>query len=282
MNLLLTPEWLLAISLILGLCVGSFLNVVAWRLPKMLEMGWQREAAAYLQLPEPAHERFNLSYPSSHCPKCQTPIRPWHNIPLLGWLMLVGKCAACGQRISMRYPLVEMTTGLLSLAVVWLLGASPQSLLYLPLVWALVVLFLIDFDTQLLPDIITLPLMWLGLLISLLGLGQLGVSLNEALWGAILGYGSLWSVYWLFKLATGKEGMGFGDFKLFAALGAWLGWQALPMVILLSALAGAVIGLILQRVRQGQPMAFGPFLCVAALIYLFFGDAIMAWYLGLL
>lgn len=276
-TILTLPEFILTISLVFGLCVGSFLNVVAWRLPKMLNNSWQQQAAQYLQLSPPEHERLSLSVPASHCPACQHRIRPWHNLPVLGWLLLRGRCFDCQARIAVRYPLVELATGLLSLATVWHLGASPESLWYLPLVWSLVVLFLIDFDHQLLPDSITLPLLWLGLLVSLLGHS---VPLEQAVIGAMLGYGSLWSVYWAFKLLTGKDGMGFGDFKLFAALGAWFGWQALPMIILLSALAGAVIGLILSRVRQGQPMAFGPFLCVAAGIHLFFGDAIMSWYLG--
>lgn len=268
-------------AVIVGGLVGSFLNVVAYRLPIMMKREWVAECAeiegAKVSYSDSHPERFNVAVPASRCPKCESQIKPWFNIPVFGWLMLRGKCNDCQAPISARYPIVEGATALLSAATVWQFGATLEGLFWLGFVWSLVALTLIDLDEMILPDKITLPLVWAGLLWHL---WSQTLPLEEVVIGAMAGYLSLWSIYWLFKLITGKEGMGYGDFKLFAAFGAWFGWEALPLIILLSAAAGAVIGIIQQRIRAGQPMAFGPYLCVAALVYLFFGDAIMTWYLG--
>ncbi|WP_119394270.1 prepilin peptidase [Salinibius halmophilus] len=269
------------IALILGGLVGSFLNVVAHRLPVMMKREWVAECAeidgAKVEYADEYPERFNIAVPASRCPKCNSQIKPWFNIPVFGWLMLRGKCNDCSAPISARYPIVEGVTAILSAATVWQFGATLEGLFWLGFVWSLVALTLIDLDEMILPDKITLPLVWAGILWHL---WSQTLPLETVIIGAMAGYLSLWSVYWLFKLITGKEGMGYGDFKLFAAFGAWFGWEALPLIILLSAAAGAVIGLIQQRIRAGQPMAFGPYLCVAAIVYLFFGEQIMAWYLG--
>lgn len=271
---------LLATVLVLGLLVGSFLNVVIYRLPVMMRNAWVREAAEMNGETEPEQARFNLIKPDSTCPSCGHRIRAWENIPVISYLMLCGKCSQCKTRISPRYPIIELTTGLLSLALAWQFGASVQTAALLVLFWALIALTMIDVDHQLLPDSITLPLLWLGLLLNL---GNTFVSLEQAVVGAVAGYLSLWSIYWAFKLLTGKEGMGYGDFKLFAAFGAWFGWGALPLIILLSSLVGAVVGIALiafmGRERQ-IPIPFGPYLCGAALVYVFWGSAITAWYLG--
>lgn len=268
-------------AVIVGGLVGSFLNVVAHRLPIMMKREWVAECAeidgAKVSYSDSYPERFNVAVPASRCPKCKSQIKPWFNIPVFGWLMLRGKCKDCQAPISARYPIVEGVTALLSAATVWQFGATLEGLFWLGFVWSLVALTLIDLDEMILPDKITLPLVWAGILWHL---WSQTLPLEEVVIGAMAGYLSLWSIYWLFKLITGKEGMGYGDFKLFAAFGAWFGWEALPLIILLSAAAGAVIGIIQQRIRAGQPMAFGPYLCVAAIVYLFFGDAIMTWYLG--
>lgn len=268
-------------AIIVGGLVGSFLNVVAHRLPIMMKREWVAECAeiegAKVSYSDSYPERFNVAVPASRCPKCESQIKPWFNIPVFGWLMLRGKCKDCQAPISARYPIVEGVTALLSAATVWQFGATLEGLFWLGFVWSLVALTLIDLDEMILPDKITLPLVWAGILWHL---WSQTLPLEEVVIGAMAGYLSLWSIYWLFKLITGKEGMGYGDFKLFAAFGAWFGWEALPLIILLSAAAGAVIGIIQQRIRAGQPMAFGPYLCVAAIVYLFFGDAIMTWYLG--
>ena len=271
----------IALAGVLGLLVGSFLNVVIHRLPVMLQRAWQEEAASVLEQPAPpADGPFNLVTPRSHCPACRTPIKPWHNVPVLGWLWLRGRCAHCSQPIPVRYPLVEALTGLLSLVVVWHFGATPEAVGALGLTWALIALTGIDMDHKLLPDIITLPLLWAGLVFN--GwFGQLA-TLEDAVLGAVAGYLALWSVFWAFKLLTGKEGMGYGDFKLLAALGAWLGWQALPGIILLSSLVGAVVGLtmiiVLGRDRQ-IPIPFGPYLAAAGWIYLLWGATLTGAYL---
>jgi len=271
---------LLATVLVLGLLVGSFLNVVIYRLPVMMQNAWEREAAEMAGEDEPEQTRFDLIKPDSTCPSCGHRIRAWENIPVISYLVLGGKCSQCKTRISPRYPIIELTTGLLSLALAWQFGASVQTAALLVLFWALIALTMIDVDHQLLPDSITLPLLWLGLLLNL---GNTFVSLEQAVVGAVAGYLSLWSIYWAFKLLTGKEGMGYGDFKLFAAFGAWFGWGALPLIILLSSLVGAVVGIALiafmGRERQ-IPIPFGPYLCGAALVYVFWGSAITAWYLG--
>ena len=266
---------------VLGLLVGSFLNVVILRLPVMLERDWQQQASEILGRPgeHPAPERFDLVHPGSHCPGCQRPIRPWENIPVISWLVLRGRCRGCGQRISVRYPLVELLTGLLSVAVALHFGWGPELAAALVLTWALIALSGIDIDHHLLPDNVTLPVLWLGLGIGLAGLFT---TIEEAVIGAMAGYLSLWLVFHAFRLATGKEGMGYGDFKLLALLGAWLGWQALPVIILLSSLVGAAAGVamiaLLGRDRQ-LPIPFGPYLAAAGWLTLLWRDDIIAGYL---
>lgn len=272
--------WL--IVLITGLCLGSFLNVVITRLPVMLMQHWRSEARAALELDNEPSPRFNLAIPGSMCPRCEAPIA-WHdNLPLIGWLKRRGRCAACQKPISIQYPLVEMAAGLLVLAVLALHGLTAESLFIYSACLMLLALAVIDFRTQLLPDVITLPLLWAGLLFQLLFQPFM---LPNAVIGAMIGYLSLWSFYWLFKLVTGKEGMGYGDFKLLAALGAWLGWSFLPLILVLSAGLGAIVGLVAQasspRLR-GTPLPFGPFLALAGWVALLVGDELMALYLNLL
>jgi leader peptidase (prepilin peptidase)/N-methyltransferase len=283
-----SPLLLQASCLLLGLLVGSFLNVVAHRLPLMLERQWQREAAQ-LQGQEPAAlARYDLIQPRSACPACQAPIAARHNIPVLGWLWLKGRCHQCKAPISVRYPLVELFTGLASAAVAWRFGYDMATVLALLFTWALIALSCIDLDTHLLPDDITLPLLWLGLasaawLPTALP-GALPVDLSSAVIGAIVGYLSLWSVYHLFRLITGKEGMGHGDFKLLAALGAWLGWQMLVPIILMSAGVGALVGItliLLGRQQRDTPLPFGPFLAAAGWLMLLCGHELVDRYLAL-
>jgi leader peptidase (prepilin peptidase)/N-methyltransferase len=274
--------WFLPLCLFsLGLVVGSFLNVVIYRLPLMMETRWRKDCCELLEVQqEQEAPRLTLATPNSHCPHCGTAIKPWHNIPVLSYLLLGGKCANCGVGISLRYPTVELVTGLLTLSLAWCFPLSWALLGAVLFTWALLVLTMIDVDHKLLPDDITLPLLWLGLLFNLNGTY---VSLADAVVGAMAGYLVLWSVYWLFKLVTGKEGMGYGDFKLLAALGAWLGWQALPLIILLSSLVGAVCGIALIFIKgRGReiPIPFGPYLAAAGWIYLMWGDAITARYLS--
>lgn len=273
-------------ALLLGLVVGSFLNVVIHRLPLMLERAWRREAAAILHPeapPAPAGEPYNLAVPRSACPGCNTPIRAVHNIPLLSWLWLRGRCASCQTAISPRYPAVEAFTGLVSLGVVLHFGPTPLALGALFFSWALIALSFIDIDHQILPDVITLPLLWGGLLMVLLVGPEGGLpTLRDAVIGAMAGYLSLWLVYQAFLRLTGKEGMGHGDFKLLAALGAWLGWQMLPLVILLSAVVGALCGLLLILLRgrdRQQPLPFGPYLAGAGFIALLWGRPLVDGYL---
>lgn len=266
---------------VVGLVVGSFLNVVIHRLPRMLDRSWRRDCRALLEPSSPALDEpaYNLVTPGSHCPACDHRIRPWENVPVLSWLFLRGRCSACGTRIGVRYPVVELVAGLLAAAVAWRFGLAWACLGALLLTWALVALTVIDFDHQLLPDAITLPFLWLGLLWSL---GGDFASVRDSVIGAAAGYLSLWSVYWAFKLATGKEGMGYGDFKLLAMLGAWLGWQSLPAIVLLSAGVGAVVGVVmilLQRLGRDVPMPFGPYLAAAGWIALMWGDDINRIYL---
>ena len=276
--------WLLPLCLLLlGLVVGSFLNVVIYRLPLMMESRWRKDCCELLEMKaEPASTPLTLATPNSHCPQCEAPIRPWQNIPVVSYLLLGGKCANCGVPISARYPAVELFTGLATVLLSVYFELSPALLGAILLTWSLIALTAIDFDHQLLPDDITLPLLWLGLLFNIWGTFA---SLQDAVIGAMAGYLTLWGVYWLFKLLTGKEGMGYGDFKLLAALGAWLGWQALPLIILLSSLVGAICGIILMLVMgRGReiPLAFGPYLAVAGWIALLWGDEITARYLGTL
>ncbi|BBL74738.1 prepilin peptidase [Methylomagnum ishizawai] len=276
------PAGFLAVAGLVGLMVGSFLNVVIHRLPIMLEHSWKQECRNYLELePEAAPEApYNLLTPRSHCPQCAKPVAIGENIPILSYLLLRGRCSGCGTRISPRYPAVELLTALVSVAVAYRFGFGPQTAAALPLSWCLIALTFIDIDRQLLPDSLTLPMLWLGLFLSLFGIFTDSAA---SILGAIFGYLSLWTVYQLFKLATGKEGMGYGDFKLLALIGAWLGWDKLPMVILLSSLVGAVIGIamiLLSRQERGTPIPFGPYLAIAGWIALVWGDAINAAYLG--
>lgn len=271
---------LTAVIFVLGCTVGSFLNVVCLRLPKMMERDWRQQCCQLMALPAEPAETFNLAFPPSRCPQCGHSIRPWENIPVVSYLFLKGKCSGCKTPISRRYPLVEASCGLLSAAVAWHFGPTWQCAAALGLTWAMLALSVIDFDTQLLPDDITLPLLWAGLLLAL---GNVFVPLRDAVIGAAAGYLVLWTVYWLFKLATGREGMGYGDFKLLAALGAWMGWQAIPQIILLSSVVGATIGIILIafRGRDRQiPIPFGPYLAAAGWISMLWGSDISRWYMG--
>jgi leader peptidase (prepilin peptidase)/N-methyltransferase len=286
------PAWLFGLLGILGLMVGSFLNVVILRLPRILEQRWDSECRAFLAGRDESAAAdestavkeedapLSLSFPPSHCPQCRHPIRPWHNVPVVGWLWLRGRCPDCTARISPRYPIIEAFTAIASVCLGLRFGVSAELLGALLLTWALIALAVIDFDTQLLPDDITLPLLWGGLLFHLLtGL----LPLADVLIGAMAGYLLLWSLYWAFKLLTGKEGMGYGDFKLLAALGAWLGWQSLPLIILLSSLLGAVVGIALMLLtRRGRdvPIPYGPWLAAAGWIALLWGDALTALWLG--
>lgn len=297
-------------AFMLGLIVGSFLNVVIYRLPIMLEREWQAQAAELVPVTadfcvssvdgsarnanptvglDPAKPTpFTLSTPRSACPACKAPITAWQNIPVVSWLMLRGRCAACQTKISARYPAVELTTGLLSAAVAWHFGFGPVAGCALLITWALIALTGIDIDHQLLPDSITLPLMWCGLLAAAaLGANErfpLPVAPRDAIIGAATGYLSLWLVYQAFKLVTGKEGMGYGDFKLFAALGAWMGWKLLPLIILLSAATGAILGIAMIALRgrdRAAPMPFGPYLAAAGWLAMLYGDSLLTGYLKL-
>ena len=276
-----SPVLLCTIVGIIGLMIGSFLNVVIYRLPIMLQRGWQQECQEFLELPitEPSGETFNLALPGSHCPACNAKITAVQNIPVLSYLWLKGKCANCQTSISIRYPFVEALTGILSIVVAYLLGGQIETLYALLLTWTLIALSAIDFDHQLLPDNIVLPMLWLGLFLSLFNIFTDPVS---SIIGAIAGYLFLWTIYQLFKLLTGKEGMGYGDFKLLALFGAWLGWQYLPLIILLSSLVGAIIGtamvIFVQR-DKNIPIPFGPYLAIAGWIALLWGDEINMLYL---
>lgn len=268
------PTLLLVCTGLLGLLVGSFLNVVIHRLPLMMERRWQQEAREMLSLDAVESAPLSLLKPASRCPACGTGIRAHQNIPVLSWLLLRGRAACCGVAISARYPAVELLTALMSAACAWRFGYGLELAGALILTWSLVALAFIDLDTQLLPDDITLPLLWGGLAFALFG-GL--VTLDDAVIGAIAGYLSLWLVFWAFKLVTGKEGLGYGDFKLLAALGAWLGWAALPQIILLSSLVGALTGIALialRRQQRGAPMPFGPFLAAAGWLALMGVDAL--------
>lgn len=265
---------------LLGLLVGSFLNVVIHRLPKMMQSEWNHFCAELNSQPAPTPERFNLVFPRSRCPSCNAPVSALDNIPLVSYALLRGKCRHCRAPIAPRYPLVEILTGIISAYVAWHFGAHLLTLAALIFCWALIALTFIDADTQLLPDQITQPLLWLGLLVNF----NTGFTdLPSALIGAIAGYLALWSVYWLFKLMTGKEGMGYGDFKLLAAIGAWLGWMMLPVVILLSSVVGAVVGIsliVFARHGRNQAIPFGPYLAGGGLIALFWGRDLTAAYLA--
>lgn len=267
---------------IIGLVVGSFLNVVIHRLPKMMEREWHAQCAELNGQTPPPTPRYNLLVPRSACPHCGHVITAIENIPVLSYLFLRGRCKGCGAAISPRYPVVETFSGILSAYAAWHFGFGPAGLAAIVFVWALITLTCIDFDTQLLPDDITLPLLWLGLLLNL---NNVFTSLPNAVIGAVVGYLVLWGVYWAFRLTTGKEGMGFGDFKLLAAIGAWMGWTLLPLVILLSSLVGAVVGIsLIVFTKHGRniPIPFGPYLAGGGLIALFWGQALTQNYLQLL
>jgi leader peptidase (prepilin peptidase) / N-methyltransferase len=272
----------IVLSGIVGLMVGSFLNVVIHRLPKMLEREWHAQCAELNEQQADILPRYNLLVPGSGCPHCGHKIGALENVPIISYLILRGKCRGCRARISPRYPLIEAASGLLCAYAAWHFGFGAAAMAAMLLIWALLALTAIDFDTQLLPDVITLPLLWLGLLFNLSGTFA---HLSSAVVGAIAGYLTLWSVYWLFKLSTGKEGMGFGDFKLLAAIGAWLGWEMLPLVILLSSMVGAIVGILLIVVaRRGRniPIPFGPYLAGGGLIALFWGQSLTHGYLQLM
>lgn len=272
------PYVAIAIAALVGLFIGSFLNVVIHRLPKMLERGWAEQCAELRGEESPKAPLYNLAVPRSQCPACGHQITALENVPIASFLALGGKCSSCGKPISARYPLVEALGGVLAAAAIWRFGATWQGLAACVLLWTLVALTFIDFDTQLLPDGLTLPLLWGGLIVNLF---ELFVPLRTAVIGAIAGYLALWIVYWLFKLIRGKEGMGYGDFKLLAALGAWMGWPMLPFIVLLSSVVGAVIGIMLI-VFKGRdhniPLAFGPYLAIAGAIALFFGPRLVQIY----
>jgi len=282
-SLLETQYWLfITTTVIVGLSVGSFLNVVIHRVPIMLENGWRSECHTFLKIEHELEEAapINLLKPASTCPSCGHKIRFWENIPVISYMLLKGKCSKCGTHISFQYPAVELFTAIASVAVAMQYGVSVQTLLALVLTWSLISLAVIDAKTQLLPDNITLPLLWLGLLVNMFGVYT---DLESAVLGAVLGYMVLWTVYQLFKLITGKEGMGYGDFKLLAALGAWMGWQMLPQIILLSSLVGAVIGITMIAVRghdKNIPIPFGPYLAIAGWIAFIWGEQINRYWLG--
>jgi leader peptidase (prepilin peptidase)/N-methyltransferase len=274
------PALVIPVAALLGLLIGSFLNVLILRLPRAMEQSENEFCRALVEQREPpAPPRFgllqSLTLPASHCPACKTPIRAWDNVPVLSWLLLRGRCRACAAPISIRYPIVEALTGVLSAWVAWRFGATPLGLAALVLTWTLIALTFIDADTQYLPDDLTLPLLWLGLLVNLQGLF---VPIEQAVLGAIAGYLALWSIYWVFRLATGREGMGHGDFKLLAALGAWLGWKMLLPIILLSSIVGAVVGIaliVLARHGRNVPIPFGPYLATAGFIALTHGNPLL-------
>lgn len=278
-----SPVLLISLAGILGLLVGSFLNVVIYRLPIMMHRDWRQECLAFLKLdsPEPdPEEPFNLVFPLSRCPHCGTSIKPYQNIPVVSYLLLKGRCAQCKTAISRRYPIIEAITGISSAIVAWRFGYSAETAFALLLTWSLIALSGIDIDHQLLPDSITLPILWLGLFLSLF---TLFTDSHSSIIGAMGGYLCLWTVYQSFKLITGKEGMGYGDFKLLALFGAWLGWQYLPLIILLSSLVGAIVGLgmiVLVRHDKNNPIPFGPYLAVAGWIALIWGDRINQLYLN--
>lgn len=268
-----------------SLAIGSFLNVVIYRFPKMLEQGWYQECREFLadeikDIPAKKIQQINLSKPDSTCPNCGHKIRYYENIPVISWLFLRGKCSQCKTNISFRYPVIEASTAFLSLLVAFHYGLTPLTFYVLILTWGLICLTMIDFDHMLLPDQITYPLLWLGLLVNL---NSAIVPLEQAVIGAISGYMSLFSIFWLFKLITGKEGMGHGDFKLLAVFGAWMGWQLLPLLILMASAVGAVIGISLMVFKnhsREQAIPFGPYLAIAGWICLLWGDGIWQWYLS--
>ena len=280
------PAALILVCVLFGLLVGSFLNVVIHRIPKMMEATWRQEARELLEQPAPKGEEtppiFNLVTPGSHCPHCNHRIRWYENVPVVSWALLKGRCSGCKAAISKRYPIIELLTALVAGLCAWRFGYDPWLIFMLYGSFTLLALAVIDLDTTLLPDDLTYPLLWAGLLAAVLGISP--VSLPDAVIGAMAGYLALWSLYWVFKLLTGKEGMGYGDFKLLAALGAWLGWQYLPVVVLLSSVVGLVFAVSMMAsgsVKRDQGIPFGPYLAIAGWIALLWGEAIVSSYLGL-
>jgi len=261
------PLFFYSFLFVFSLCIGSFLNVVIYRIPIMLQRAWRAEAQSVLALePDQDEQKFNLATPNSTCPHCSSAIKPWQNIPLISYIFLRGRCASCRGSISIRYPAIELFTGIVSLLLAVKIGFNGQLLALLFFSYVAIALAAIDYDTKLLPDNMVLPLLWLGLLLNS---QNLFVSLHDAVFGAVVGYGFLWSIFWLFKLVTGKEGMGYGDFKLMAVFGAWFGWQLLPNIILLSSLLGAVIGIAMiasGRIEKAEPIPFGPFIIFAGFL----------------
>ncbi|MBL8420322.1 MAG: prepilin peptidase [Dechloromonas sp.] len=277
-----SPGGLAAVAGLLGLCVGSFLNVVIHRLPRIMEQEWHAQCADLRGETPSTAEGLSLARPRSRCPSCGHQITALENVPIISFLHLRGRCSSCAAPISPRYPIIEALTAMLSAYAAWHFGPTPQGASALILIWALIALTAIDFDTQLLPDSITLPLLWIGLAFNL---ASTHVGISSAVIGAMVGYLTLWSVFWLFKVATGKEGMGYGDFKLLAALGAWLGWQMLPVIILLSSIVGAVVGvslIVVARHGRNTPIPFGPYLATAGIVALFWGPQLTRSYLGLM
>jgi len=279
---ILPPVLIVTVSFVLGLLIGSFLNVVIYRLPLQLSTSWRKESLDFLGMePEPNTQNVNVVVPASHCPKCGAEVKPWQNIPVISYLFLKGKCANCATPISLQYPLIELTCAIITTFVVLHFGINTTALLVLLFSWCLIALTGIDFNEQLLPDNITLPLLWLGLLINI---NNTFATLNDAVIGAAAGYLALWWIFWVFKLLTGKEGMGHGDFKLLAALGAWMGWQQLLLIVLLSSLVGAIVGIVMMMFlgRDKQiPIPFGPYLAAAGWIALIWGDTLTSQYLAL-
>jgi len=272
------PAVLPWVALVFGLVIGSFLNVIIHRLPKMLEREWRAECASLAGQEPPAEPPLNLFVPRSRCPSCAKPITALQNVPVFSWFFLKGKCSSCKAPISFKYPLVELLAGIGAAYAAWRFGPTLQALGAALFVWFTIALAVIDQETGLLPDDLTLPLVWIGLLLNLNGTF---VPLREAVIGAIAGYLVLWTIYWLFKIIRGKEGMGYGDFKLLAALGAWLGWKTLPLIILGSSLVGALIGIGLVAFKgrdHNVPLAFGPYLAIAGMVALFFGEPIVRVY----
>ncbi|MES1954634.1 prepilin peptidase [Salinisphaera hydrothermalis] len=282
----LPPVFVYGAAIVIGLVIGSFLNVVILRLPAMMETRWREDAADILDMAEPddTGARFDLATPGSHCPHCQAPIKPWHNLPVLGYLLLRGRCNACGTRISLQYPAIEIAAAGLAVIAIARFGATGWGLCMVGVSWLLLTLAAIDFRTQLLPDALTLPLLWAGLVASLFHLAPGAPTPSDAIIGAAAGYGVLWIVFQGFRLATGKIGMGHGDFKLAAALGAWIGWAQLPLALLAASLGGAIVGGLLiasGRLSRGTPMPFGPWLVLGGWLALVAGDTILHAYLTL-
>lgn len=278
-----SPVLLISIVFVIGVLIGSFLNLVIYRLPIMMQRQWRQECQSFLELATTdTGQRFNLALPASHCPHCKTPIKAYDNIPLISFCLLAGKCRHCNTAISIRYPLIELFTGVSSALIAWRFGFSVAMVFALLLTWCLIAQSFIDIDHQLLADSISLPMLWLGLLLSVF---SVYTNSHDSIIGAIGGYLSLWSVYQLFKLATGKEGMGYGDFKLLAMLGAWLGWQYLPLIILLSSVVGAMIGVsmvLMKSHKLSQAIPFGPYLAAAGWLALIWGAELNQLYLNLI